>query len=397
MHSMAAGRDGTMTPPQRLWAAMSGAKPDRVPVVPKIWIDLAANLTSSDLRSVLGDSEAAMQVIPEAALRVGADGARLFLFPPRRIVESNGAWQELDAEGRNLGEVDRQGGLGTKRAASEFNLENQHHVAFRGSWVREKPFVNSMADAGRIRVPDRSFFNSLGFGAMLRRMIDRYGKRIGLIGDCESATLSFYEGFRGTTEALMDLIDQPRLVHAVMEKGEMNAVERGKLCLDAGLRILRLNDSMANMSVISPGQWREFIRPHISAVCSELHRYEPSAKIYCHICGNVMPVIDLLAATGLDCIAPLDPLGGFSVADARRAVGPDKILMGGVNTLSFVRCKPEDTLDEARRCIAEGAVAGRNFILGSGCAVPRGASADNLRALARASEMEAVNEPGGRR
>ena len=30
--------------------------------------------------------------------------------------------------------------------------------------------------------------------------------------------------------------------------------------------------------------------------------------IYCHICGNVLPVVELLVDAGLDCIAPLDRL-----------------------------------------------------------------------------------------
>ena len=32
-------------------------------------------------------------------------------------------------------------------------------------------------------------------------------------------------------------------------------------------------------------------------------------KIYSHICGNVLPVIDDLVDAGIDCIGPLDPLG----------------------------------------------------------------------------------------
>ncbi|MHC4620497.1 MAG: uroporphyrinogen decarboxylase family protein, partial [Planctomycetota bacterium] len=119
-------------------------------------------------------------------------------------------------------------------------------------------------------------------------------------------------------------------------------------------------------------------------VCDELHHYEPEVRIYCHVCGNVMPIMEDLIATGLDCIGPLDPLGGFTCAQAREAVGDRIALMGGVNTLSFINASPEELMEEARSCI-EG--AGKDgYVLGSGCVVPRSARRENLLALHEAAE-----------
>jgi len=42
----------------------------------------------------------------------------------------------------------------------------------------------------------------------------------------------------------------------------IHAVEKGKFHIDCGLRMLRLNDSIANMSVISPQHFREFALPY---------------------------------------------------------------------------------------------------------------------------------------
>ena len=170
-------------------------------------------------------------------------------------------------------------------------------------------------------------------------------------------------------------------IHAVMEKGAARSIERGKFNLDLGLRILRLNDSMGNMSLISPQHWREFIFPHMKTVCDDLHHYSPDVRIYCHICGDIMPIIELLAEAGLDCIAPLDPLGGFSVADARRAVGDKMILMGGIDTLSFINSTEDQITAEAQRCLQEGTVGRSRFILGSGCVVPRGTNKEMLQAV----------------
>ncbi len=90
------------------------------------------------------------------------------------------------------------------------------------------------------------------------------------------------------------------------------------------------------MSVISPKMWRDFIFPHMKTVCTELHRYNPDVRVYCHICGNVLPIMEDLVETGLDCIGPLDPLGGFSCAAARAAVG-DGIALDGRRQYALVR------------------------------------------------------------
>lgn len=147
------------------------------------------------------------------------------------------------------------------------------------------------------------------------------------------------------------------------------------------------------MSVISPDHWREYVFPHMKTVCDELHSYDPEARVYCHICGNVMPVIEDLVRTGLDCIGPLDPLGGFTAAEVRERVGDAVSLMGGVDTLSFVNGSPEQVLEEARSCIV-GAGQRGGFVLGSGCVVPRSAPRENLLALREAADRYGRCEGG---
>ena len=376
-----------MTAVQRMTAALTGHRPDRVPVLPKIWVDLAAALTGTDLCQALSDPELAMRITIDAAMSVGVDAARAMLFPARCIVEQDGRICETDKQGRIMGQIDYDGGLSTHLArAEDFQLENPLHIAFFNFWIPPSPSVADLTDARRIAIPDRAFYEAQGYGAMLRRARSHAGDRIALVGNCVSPTLAFYVYFRGMEQGLIDLIDNPSLVHAVMEKGVEFAVERGKFKIDQGIRILRLNDSAANMSVMSPSQWKQFIYPHFKTVCDELHRYCPDVKIYCHICGNALPIMDLLVDAGLDCIGPLDPLGGFTVGDARRAVGDQVTLMGGVDTQSFVVATGQQVEAEARRCIEQGAVNGRRFILGSGCVIPRSAKRDNLEALVRASE-----------
>ena len=381
-----------MTPKECFYTALSGGMPDRVPTLPKIWVDLGAALTGTELREVVEDSATAMRVVVDAALAVKADGARLFHLPRRRTRVENGKVIEVNEGGCTIGPVDTEGGLATRVSdSSEICLEEPYHAAFIQFWATREPLVNTLDDIKRITVPEKSFYEDTGYGKIQREVIEQVGDRMALLGDCGSATLAFHVLLRRIDNALRDLIEQPKLTHAIMEKGAAHAIEKGKFSIDTGLRMLRLNDSVANMSVISPQHFREFIFPHMKTVCDELHGYCPDVRIYCHICGNVMPIMEDLIATGLDCIGPLDPLGDFTCAQAREAVGDRIALMGGVNTLSFINSTPEELIEEARVCI-EGAAKRGGYVLGSGCVVPRSASRENLLALHTASERFGTRE-----
>jgi len=42
-----------MLPSERIYCSLSGEVPDRVPNIPKIWVDLGARLTQTDLTEVI--------------------------------------------------------------------------------------------------------------------------------------------------------------------------------------------------------------------------------------------------------------------------------------------------------------------------------------------------------
>ena len=383
-----------VTPEQRLYTAVSGGVPDRVPVAPKIWVDLAAALLGVDLLGILRDPEQALEAIARAGLACGADAVRQFQFPRRRIRQEGPSAFEIDEAGAVLGEIDLQGGLATRlRDPARFDLEDPRFTAFCGFWSADGPLVNDLQEARRIAVPPKSFYEESGGGERQRRVMERHGEHLALIGDCGPATLAFLVYLRGMSRALMDLIDEPSLAHRILEKGAAIAVEKGKFNLDLGFRVLRINDSVGNMSVISPAHWREFVFPHLKDVCTELHAYAPQARLYCHICGNVLPIAEDLVATGLDCIGPLDPLGGFTAQEMRRRVGDAVALLGGVNTLTFVEGSPDGIAAESRRCILEAGGKG-GYVLSSGCVIPRSASLNNLKALRQAAERYGVYEQG---
>jgi uroporphyrinogen-III decarboxylase len=395
-----------VTPSERLRAAILKKPLDRVPVVPKIWVDLGAVLTGVPIQRVVEEPLTAMQAIAFAARDVGADAARQFHFPARRTAWS-GAGEELievDGNGRRVGRIDLAGGLQTHLDDPDlFDLKEPYWTYYYHYYRADEPFIRDEEDVRRMVMPDAGFLDAQGWAERQLEVARAVGDDLCLIGDCSSATLAYVVSLRGLERTMFDLIESPRLVHRIMERGVELAVLKGRYAMDLGLDILRLNDSVANMSVISPYHWREFVLPHVRDVVSELHAYSADALVYCHICGNVLPVLEDILETGIDCVGPLDPLGGFTPAQARAVVGDRRSLMGGVDTQTFVTGTPDAVIAEAQAAIAgaglrhrAGAALGTvgsgeagaptGFVLGSGCVIPRTAKRENLLALRTAAD-----------
>lgn len=353
--------------------------PEHVPVLPKIWLDTAAALSGQDLPPLMEDGCRAMRAIVDVCAALGFDGARLFPFPDRRVRMIDGRPCEVDQHGAVLGEVDLAGGLGIPPRPADTMDWTDPATLHALNWRPVRIADDASFDFESIAVPDAHWYEQR-YGKAVRDLLGRHGGRMACIGDLDSPTLSFYTRFRGTEATLMDLLDHAAQVQAAVELGVRWCLERGRFFLDAGCRVLRLNDSMANMSLIAPETWRQFIKPAFTRICAELHRYRPDALIYCHICGNTMGVLRDLMETGLDGIGPLDTLAGTNIAEARRIVG-DTPLVGGVNPINLFRGPVEAVTRECRTVMEQARATEGHFVLGSGCAVSPLTPVEHLLAL----------------
>ena len=99
-----------MTPDDRLYRAIDGHVPDRVPVVPKIWVDLAARLTGTDLPEVIADPFTALRVIGQAGRMCRADAVRSSTFPVDAFSKATDEYGRWTATGTRSGRSTCRGG-----------------------------------------------------------------------------------------------------------------------------------------------------------------------------------------------------------------------------------------------------------------------------------------------
>ena len=353
---------------ERMLCAMRRGVPDRVPVMPQIQLAHASVVSGIPPVDIIERPEMGFRAMLETARQYGVDGFRVFLkFRPRRVLHEDGVLFEVDpATGEKVGVIDLAGGWNTIPLGS-------------------RRYVQDLGEVARIPVPSAdSYWDESADGrcAQMEPIVREAADDYLVVGRPLGFNMNWLLQRRGPQQGLMDLYDEPRLVHALLEKGLEIALQQTRAMGRASIEVFYAGDASASSDVISPRHFREYVFPYYREYCSEVHRL--GGLVYIHVCGNQTPLAEMLADTGADCIEPMDPLGGVDAADMKRRVGNRVALMGGVSTLTLLRGTPAEVRAESRECIR---AAGRDggYILAAGCMVPTPTTQENVRAMVRAA------------
>jgi hypothetical protein len=134
----------------------------------------------------------------------------------------------------------------------------------------------------------------------------------------------------------------------------------------------------------------EYELPWLNEYADILHA--AAKKLLVHMCGHIRLVVGRFAAARFDGIIDVapPPTGDCAIPVAARTLSErGKVLGGGIGCTTFVLQDPDQFEHEVQELV--DAVAGnRRFMLGSGDAVPQGATEENLRragAIAKRSRL----------
>ncbi|MBU0465134.1 MAG: hypothetical protein KKD21_12235 [Proteobacteria bacterium] len=109
---------------------------------------------------------------------------------------------------------------------------------------------------------------------------------------------------RGTNEIMMDMYDNPELVHALQEAIVPLDIALGKALIDAGVDYIFYGADMECPILLSPKHYKEFVHEPTTKVCNELSRL--GAKVLPHMCGDIVKtgIVDLLLEMDIHGIMP---------------------------------------------------------------------------------------------
>ena len=350
-------------------AAMRREPVGRIPTMPQICFDLPLRVyaqTDGDrdwiesLKRCIENPDLTYDYVIRLARDAGCDGLRLFV--PQEPLQVERVGDDLivfdHKTGQRTGRIDVMGGEGFVADSPRLPVETLSEAR-----TRLDDLVRDLAPDGvkiealrraRERVPDLFVASAPG-----------------------GITINTYMNLRGSELAMRDLVERPDFVAEIMDLQVDAMIQRSEALIGAGIDALYIGDAAASPSVISPRHFARFCLPAYRKFCE--HFKGRPILIYIHVCGKANPILEMLADTGAHAVEPLDPLGGVSVADARRRIGGRVALMGGVSTLTLAHGTPEQVQSEAIRVCREGGPHG--YILAAGDMVPPVTSLANLQAM----------------
>jgi uroporphyrinogen-III decarboxylase len=338
-----------MTSRERLEAALRGEPTDRRPWAPEINAALMDKLLADEPDTVRNGPAS----VPYAAAcrKIGAD-TLLSVAPVRRRYRTVEVRQEREGEVTWTFYETPRGTLRTCDVRSP-----DAHTSYQTEHL-----VKSAADfpAYRSLVEDVEFtLDAEG----VQQQIDQLGED-GIVSlDGPATPLLHLIMFDMRLPAVQyELADHEREFVELMDVMHERNKEYYRLAAQAPGRMVRPFEDTST-TLLSPAQYRRFCQPCLADYAALVQ--SAGKQFVPHLCGLLKGVLPDLAATGLDGIEALTPppTGDVPYALAREALGPDALLIGGLDATQFARLGPDDTRAMLRAVLRE-ARGDRRFVLG---------------------------------
>ncbi len=217
----------------------------------------------------------------------------------------------------------------------------------------------------------------------LRRTVARFGGRRAIILQMRDV----FSGVRdcmGYERALVNMIENPALVTAVVEQCVDHYIRVIRHAAPLGVTIVFTGDDIANARgpLFSPRLWQKLLLPHYRRLVAAIH--DAGLYHWKHSDGNLYPFLDSIVDAGTDGIDPIDPMGGMDLATVKQRYGSRVAIKGNVDQVELLTGgTPEAVAASVQSCIA-AAGRGGGYVCSSSNSIHSGVRPDLYRAMVEA-------------
>ncbi len=286
-------------------------------------------------------------------------------------------------------------GLDAILTSPDFRKEQIGPKRFRNEWgvvlettTEEHGFpvagpIHSLDDLRKYEPPDP---HAPGRYDSLERLVKRYRGKLAVgvhLNDVFSIP-RYLAGFEGL---MMALVDEPDLVRGLVELSVQVNLEMAKEVARRGADFLFTGDDYASAErpFMSPRAFREFFEPGLKRVIAGFH--EAGLPVIKHTDGQILPLVDMIVDSGIDCLDPIDPIAGLDIAAFKQKYGSRIALKGNVDCAHTLTFGTERQVVEETREVIRKAADGGGLIVSSSNSIHSSVKPGNYLAMWNAIRM----------
>ena len=156
---------------------------------------------------------------------------------------------------------------------------------------------------------------------------------------------------RGMEDFMMDLMSGEDIAFALLDILTEMRVGMARRYAESGVDLLMLGDDVATQldMMISPGLWRETIKPRLARVIRAAKDVRPETLIFYHGDGNMETILPDLIEIGVEVLNPVQP-ECMNPIEIKRCHGDRLAFWGCIGTQTTM---PFGTPDEVKRTVRE--------------------------------------------
>jgi uroporphyrinogen decarboxylase len=257
-------------------------------------------------------------------------------------------------------------GLDAMLTAPDYTREQIGPNRFRDEWgsilakgkeehstVRDGP-IKTLDDLNRYEPPEPHAPHRF---ESLKRIVQRYKDKYA-VGVHLNDVLSIPRNLMGFQNLMMAFCE-PKLIKGLVDLSVNLNTELAKEAAKLGADFVFTGDDYASTEApfISPEMFREYLYPGLKRVIAGFH--EQGLPVIKHTDGNIIPLLDMIVDSGIDCLDPIDPLAGLDITDIKKEYGDRIAVKGNVDcadTLTFGSV--EDAVNETLEVIRQAGPGG---------------------------------------
>jgi len=182
------------------------------------------------------------------------------------------------------------------------------------------------------------------------------------------------------TEIMVDLMLEPDVIHALLEKTTEFLITFAKAFKEAGANGIIMAEPAAGL--LSPSQCEEFSSRYVRKIVEQVQ--DDYFMVILHNCGNTTNLVPSMLSTGA---MGFHFGNAVNMMDILPQIPSDRIAFGNIDPARVFKNGTAEDVKNRTLELLEKADGYRNFVISSGCDIPPGTPTENIDAFFNTVEL----------